>query len=812
MREDVATKGKVTNLNTYKNKYKPIGKYSSEEVEFISNFDERFISSGQDIKSYILANGNKLGEETIADLYLKRFRGYGIEDIGRKNVDLFSYVTGVRTSDNKSSASVTYENLIKSFIKNGNYKANRDTVLDIRRSERARVNNVTIDTEFGKEVMRKMKEKGYEVNPKLLGGTHKAYYYVLEHLTYDETITNKDRELADESVIEKIIASFKRYPNVFIHTTNTNTNTNTKEEKKPSKKPTIEHSNTNSTATDSATKTPTEGTYNSIGNYSAAEVEMISNLDTRFIESGKTIEDYIASNGETIGEEMIIDMFLRKYRGFSLDAVGRDNFKHFGRISGGRYFEGKGIEKPTENYINLVGLLIKDGNYKKNKGAVLSKIRKRERDRIKYIYLKDIEDLTNKVTKRLKQEGYKVNPRLIDAKHDEKFFIGEQIMYDERISKEDRANYNAETIENIVETFKDYPKLFINTTPVKANTKEKMSEKSQANVTEEKSIKYVHPPKLTPEEEKAKRERLLKKRQAILAEKLKKEQEKQLALNAEKEKKLKQEKAAKRVKSVVHNSTEILGTLKHLSEKIESHLTPQDVEKYYRMRRIVVHLSKNNVLKVLSMDKESTSVKGTLVEFDGKEGTERIFIHPRYIVNVTVPRIYVDRLGKLKLTSRHRTTPIEMANKKYILKFMSIVKERKERNRFEKEHKVVDRKRMQRLNFLIGTTYNEHRLHLGLQKQMVQDKKGNPILRIGVKSGNEYLLTADYIYDRTHRVFLYKRKRAASTLKPFVQEVIKNPRPYLAHMQKGEFKFITHVLLEAFNLRKVIRDEKGQKI
>lgn len=561
-------------------------------------------------------------------------------------------------------------------------------------------------------------------------------------------------------------------------------------------------------------------TYKAIGNYSAGEVEMITNLDIRFASSGLAIEDYIAKYGDTIGEEMLIDMFLRKYRGFTLDLVGRDHFRNFGRISGGRAFVGTGIEKPVENYTNLVALLIKDGNYAKNRSAFLSKVRKRERDRIKYIYAKDIVDLTKAVSTKLKDAGFKVSPKVIDSKHDETFFIAEQIMYDERITKEERANFNDEIVSKMVATFKDYPKLFIQGSPIKQNSVAALAFDIETPVpAPSDKVEPTPTPKpkyetkqLTPEQAIAKRKRLLAKRAAIELAQNKAEHER--AVQEVKQREAEKRKAEKnqRVKSVVKSSEEILATLRALSTAIESRLTPQDVSKYYRMRKIAVHLAKNKVLVIKSMDKASTSVQGTIVEFDGPTGPERIFIHPRYIVNITNPRIYVDRLGKLKLNSRNKNSDTVLQNKKYILKLVSIVKERKELDRFDKEHALSDRKRMQRLNYLLGTTYGRHAQQLGIQKQMIQDKRNNPVLRLSVSNTNEFLVTADYIYDRNAKVFLYKRKRKHSTLKPFVNEVVKNPKPFLERMTKGEFKFLTQTIMTAFNLRKSIKDENGQAI
>lgn len=256
-------------------------------------------------------------------------------------------------------------------------------------------------------------------------------------------------------------------------------------------------------------------------------------------------------------------------------------------------------------------------------------------------------------------------------------------------------------------------------------------------------------------------------------------------------------------KTTIHDVDALQEGLRAMATKFKPLLTPQMHEKHLRIKKVLLKFHEAGLVKnVISLDDLGfimTLTDGTTDEF--------IYVHALFMVNMSVPRIYIDRTKRLKLTTRRKKTDIELKYWNLFSGLARILKGRLEKDRFEKEHTEADRRRMVRAQYSLTTidAVVQRASSLGIRQVMKKDKQGNYVIQFILKSGKSLLVTPDYIYDAEDRIFLYKRKIKASTLKPLIESLSRNPKIFLNAMTKGEFAFLSTLLTNSFNLRKKIR-------
>ena len=217
--------------------------------------------------------------------------------------------------------------------------------------------------------------------------------------------------------------------------------------------------------------------FTGIQSYNELEVAFIVNVDERFKKSGLSISDYIAKYGENICEETIVDMYLTRYKGYTLASVGRQNFVNYSRVCFGKNFSST-LKQSVEKYKNLLEFFLVYDSV-----IVLNIIRKRERDRVKYQEITDLENLYNAVEKELNKRSYSIDTKTLSTSVDTKTLIVEHLMYDVDATPPQRLEASPATVAKLTSNLiAQLPKALL-ATPSNSSSKDTTSKKESSSPT-----------------------------------------------------------------------------------------------------------------------------------------------------------------------------------------------------------------------------------------------------------------------------------------------------------------------------------------
>lgn len=525
------------------------------------------------------------------------------------------------------------------------------------------------------------------------------------------------------------------------------------------------------------------------------------------------VQEYLLEN-ENLALTLLVNSYLLKYRNFSItDSVSLVYYKRlFGtnKKNGGNYYN---------NYVDLLNRIVNGKNdFNKNLNNVLSVVRKRERDRVKYFKNEDLSDFSNKVINKLEVLGGSLKA----PKGCEKVaFLSDFIIYDEELKGfQDGFKESEDSVDLVIKSlFKLLPYVYL--------PKEKDSKLiSESEVNEKKS--KLNGKDISTLENKE------EKKVAKLAEKENKRIEKE---NLMKEK-YKDKYLLESNEDVLNYVTKLRNFNKLLLKKNVYNLTDNEL---YKNLGIVLNKASSSIMKkpgfgiVIYEDKK---IFEYLVEFKIEDEVHLFYVTPYFIVNTKTRRVFTDKTKMIKSLARTKVTDLEKSFGAVIMILMKLISGRREKDRMNKLMKNSDVQRINRFAYILKISQEEklghykkkndsnayaeanrfkvelskdensnviyHLSYDGVHTSSVKieyDKNEKPYARILSNNGGNFIITPDFIADANLKQYTYKRVNASAPV-ALLQNHLKADRSKYSQLNKTDYAYIMNCILKAWDLRR----------
>ena len=531
------------------------------------------------------------------------------------------------------------------------------------------------------------------------------------------------------------------------------------------------------------------------------------------------VHEYLLEN-ENLPLKLLVNNYLLKYRNLTItDSTSLVYYKRlFGtnKKNGGNYYN---------NYVDLLNRIVNGKNdFTKNLNNVLSVVRKRERDRVKYFKSEDLIDLSNNVITKFESLGGSIKA---PEGSDKVLFIADFMLYDEELKGfQDGFNESEASVDVVINSlFRLVP--YVNL------PKERESKLVSENEIKEKKSK------LSAEENAILETKKEEKRLAKLAEKERKlvEKEKLMKEKLMKEK-YKDKYLLERTEDVLGYVTKLRNFNKLLLKKNIYTLTDNEL---YKSLGVVLNKASSSIKKKPGFDivvYEDKKIFEYLVEFKIENEVHLFYVTPYFIVNTKTRRVFADKTKMIKSLARTKVTPLEKSFGAVIMILMKLISGRREKDRMNKLMKNSDVQRINRLAYILKnsqveklgyykkkndeSSYNEaNRFQVELSKdennnviynlsydgvrtssvKIEYDKNEKPYARILTNTGGSFIITPDFIADANLKKYTYKRLNASAPV-AILQGHLKTERAKYSKINKTDYTYIMNCVLKAWDLRR----------
>lgn len=252
--------------------------------------------------------------------------------------------------------------------------------------------------------------------------------------------------------------------------------------------------------------------------------------------------------------------------------------------------------------------------------------------------------------------------------------------------------------------------------------------------------------------------------------------------------------------------------IKPALESIESY-TEQDEETLKKMYTYINNLQ-DKFIELQSQGKGRGEIKNISINeklrvvMFGYE--EDVFIlHPRFVLNGISHKVYADRTELIKFENNARVSEADRELAKELDTLSTLVTGRRVRNVLDVKLVEEDIRRIKRLRALdtkFGTKLAECGIKMVYVKSGDQGQPPHFMLQV---NGKRFIVSPAILYSVDRKEALYRRERYTSTLAEFSEAIKSNEQ---LEISAEAYKILYGILIHAFDLRKKVLNEDGERV
>lgn len=240
--------------------------------------------------------------------------------------------------------------------------------------------------------------------------------------------------------------------------------------------------------------------------------------------------------------------------------------------------------------------------------------------------------------------------------------------------------------------------------------------------------------------------------------------------------------------------------------------TEQDEEVYLKMKKFVDDLRD----KFIDLQAEGRgrgeikaikkSDKKKMVTFGYEE--DMYILNPRFVLNGVSQRVFADRTGVLEFEGASKSSEGDTELAKELAKLATLVTGRRVKNKLDFTSVEDDVRRLNRF-MRLSNTYSKLFKDNGIAVKAHKMKSNGERCVLIAVNGKRFLSAPAILYNIDADEVIYKRDRHTATLAEFRDSVIS---PEQLGIDSEAYNVLVGTIIESYDLRKRVRDEKGEAV